>query len=378
MARTCEGSRSFSIRLNSAALAGSGEASLSMTATRPPGAQTRVISESTAAGSRKWWKAKREMTSENAPSGNGRGRTSPSFQLTLVRLCSAASARAGSIMAGVRSMPVACLTTLASAHTTMPPPHATSRAVSPGPAPVNSTISRSACLSLMPGEVENGTAWRLNWSRMRSRWLGLGTVPSGARPLFLGGAGDRGDLVGEVDLAVVFRRVADLLARVDDTPEAVRVAADAVDDQEGHPVLVGDVLGLDHANRLLDLVPLGEIGAEAPVHHLDVARLDLPEIGVVARAADAPLDDLVLAAVHLAGGEDEAQELVRGLGPPVPVVRPVRHVGRHHLHLARPDEPLVIVGGVVGAAHDHTPDALLERRAVHVVGERDVLVLGPE
>src|SRR5882724_13162408 len=136
-------------------------------------------------------------------------------------------------MAGVRSMPVACLTTRARAHTTMPPPHATSSTVSSGPAPVDSMMRRSACSSLMPGAVENGTAWRLNWSRIRSRWLGLDM-----RRLALGRAGDGGDLVGEVDLAVVLRLVADLRARVGEAPEPVRVAADAVDDEEGHPVLV--------------------------------------------------------------------------------------------------------------------------------------------
>ena len=78
------------MRLNSAALAGSGEASLSMTATRPPGAHTRFISASTALGSRKWWKAKRDVTREKLPSEYGRGRTSPCFQLTLVSPCSAA------------------------------------------------------------------------------------------------------------------------------------------------------------------------------------------------------------------------------------------------------------------------------------------------
>jgi hypothetical protein len=158
----------------------------------------------------------------------------------------------------------------------------------------------------------------------------------------------------------------------------MRVAADAVDDEEGHAELVGDVLGLDHADGLLHLVALGEIGAQAPVHHLDVPRLDLAQIGVVARPADAPLDDLLLAAVHLAGREDEAQQLVRGLGPAVPVVRPVRHLGRHHLQPARPDESLVVVGRVVRAADDDAADPFLERRAVHVVRERDVRVLGPE
>ena len=29
---------------------------------------------------------------------------------------------------------------------------------------------RQACSFLMPGDVENGTAWRVNWSRIASRW----------------------------------------------------------------------------------------------------------------------------------------------------------------------------------------------------------------
>src|SRR5882724_11709748 len=223
-------------------------------------------------------------------------------------------------MAGVRSMPVACLTTRARAHTTMPPPHAMSSTVSSGPAPVDSMMRRSACSSLMPGAVENGTAWRLNWSRIRSRWLGLVMVSSGEWRLALRGLGNGGDLVREVDLAVVLGLVADLRARVGNAPEAMRVAADAVDDEEGHPVLVGNVLRLDHADGLLHLVALREIGAEAPVHHLEVSRLDLTEVGVVARPADAPLDHFLLFAIHLAGGEDEAQQLVGRLGPPVPVV----------------------------------------------------------
>src|SRR5215470_6367050 len=96
--------------------------------------------------------------------------------------------------------------------------------------------------------------------------------------------GDRGDFVGEVHLAVVVRDVADLLAGAGEAPEAVRVAADAVDDEEGNAVLVGDVLGLDHPDRLLDLVAPREVGAERPVHGLDVAGLDLVDV-VVARPA---------------------------------------------------------------------------------------------
>src|SRR5262249_13822242 len=111
--------------------------------------------------------------------------------------------------------------------------------------------------------------------------------------LWLCGTGDRRDLVGEVHLAVVLRGIADLLARVGEAPEAVRVAADALDDQERHPVLVGDGLGLDHSDRLLPLVPARQVGAERAVHPLDVAGLDMIDV-VVPRAADPPLDDLEL------------------------------------------------------------------------------------
>ena len=54
-ARTCDGSRSFSTRLYASACSGP-LVNTSMTATRPPGRQTRSISASTAFGSRKWWK----------------------------------------------------------------------------------------------------------------------------------------------------------------------------------------------------------------------------------------------------------------------------------------------------------------------------------
>src|SRR5439155_13078828 len=49
--------------------------------------------------------------------------------------------------------------------------------VSSGPAPLDSTRSRSACSSLTPGAVEKGTAWRVNWSRIASRWLGVAIMP---------------------------------------------------------------------------------------------------------------------------------------------------------------------------------------------------------
>jgi len=38
--------------------------------------------------------------------------------------------------------------------------------VSFGPAPLHSTISRSAASSRMPGAVANGVACRVNWSRI--------------------------------------------------------------------------------------------------------------------------------------------------------------------------------------------------------------------
>ena len=117
-----------------------------------------------------------------------------------------------------------------------------------------------------------------------------------------------------------------------------------------------------------------QIGAERPVHRLQIAGRDVVDV-VVARPADAPLHDLEPLAVDLAGGEDEAEQLVGGLGPAVPVVRARRHLRRHHVEPPRPDEPLVVVGGVVRAARHHAAHALLERGPVHVVGQRHVGVL---
>src|SRR5262245_12334017 len=61
-------------------------------------------------------------------------------------------------------------------------PQATSSTVSSGPASLNSMTSRSACSALTPGAVENGTAWRVNWSRIWSRWLSvvMKSAPPGA------------------------------------------------------------------------------------------------------------------------------------------------------------------------------------------------------
>src|SRR5215831_15607048 len=120
---------------------------------------------------------------------------------------------------------------------------------------------------------------------MKARRL---VTPSSGRPSRLRRAARDGrDLVGEVHLAVVLRLVADLRLRAGQAPEAVRVAADPVDDQERDAVVVLDVLGLDHADGLLDLVAPREVRAERPVHHLDVARLHVLDV-VVARTPDTP------------------------------------------------------------------------------------------
>src|SRR5213594_1882650 len=104
----------------------------------------------------------------NDASGNGSGSTSPCFHVMFARPWAAWFFRACSSIAGVRSMPVAWRTVRAKAQTTRPPPQATSSTVSSGPAPLNSTMSRSAASSLMDGAVVKGTAWRVNWSRIES------------------------------------------------------------------------------------------------------------------------------------------------------------------------------------------------------------------
>src|SRR5262245_1235313 len=177
-----------------------------------------------------------------------------------------------------------------------------------------------------------------------------------ARP---GGAGESRDLVGEVDLAVVLGNVADLGPRVGDAPEAVGVAADAVHDQEGHAVLVGDVFRLHHADGLLDLISPREIGAEGAMHDLDVAWGDAIEV-VVAWSPEAPLHARQPAAAHRAADQDDPGEVVGGLGQAVPVAGAGRHLRRDHLELAGRDQPLVVVGSMVGASHHDPPHTLLE------------------
>src|SRR3989442_3236201 len=243
-ARTWDGSRRRSIALKASALSGAG--ALSTTTTLPPGAQPRRISASTARGSRKWWNANRALTIVNEPSGQGRGRTSPCRQVTLVRPRSCWRGRARSSMAGVMSIPVAWRTTRAKAHTSRPGPHATSSTVSAGPAPLHSTTSLSAASSLMEGAVENGTAWRVNWSRIRSECSLVDTATFH----------DQAETVLILEDAKVLQRVAGhheqvgVLARLD--------AADLV----LHP----EQLGVDAGRREQDLHRRHHLGLQLQLH----------------------------------------------------------------------------------------------------------------
>jgi hypothetical protein len=135
---------------------------MSATRSRPGRVATRAISAITARGSGKWWNAKRDTTTEKLRSGNGSGSTLPMCQSTLLRESAAACSRAFSIIAGVRSMPVAWRQTFAKAATTSPGPQATSSTVSAALAPENSTSSRSASSSRIAAELANGVAWRVN------------------------------------------------------------------------------------------------------------------------------------------------------------------------------------------------------------------------
>jgi hypothetical protein len=85
----------------------------------------------------------------------------------MVHPFSAASLCASLSIAGVTSIPVARRTCGAKAHTTMPPPQATSRTVSSGPGRAASTIIRTASALVIGAAVLNSVAWRVNWSRIR-------------------------------------------------------------------------------------------------------------------------------------------------------------------------------------------------------------------
>ncbi len=68
------------------------------------------------------------------------------------------------------------------------------------------------------------------------------------------------DLVGEPQLGVVLRGVADHRAGVDDAPEGAGVAGDAVEDLEGDPVLVLDVGRLERLDEELGQVARADVG----------------------------------------------------------------------------------------------------------------------
>src|SRR5579863_1698244 len=80
------------------------------------------------------------------------------------------------------SIPVACFTCGAKAHTTMPPPQARSSTVSSGPGVAASTIMRSALASVIGLAVLNGVACRVNWSRIRS-WCVLWLMLVSSQPI---------------------------------------------------------------------------------------------------------------------------------------------------------------------------------------------------
>src|SRR6185295_12157301 len=173
----------------------------------------------------------------------GSGSTSPCCHVTFVTPCWAAYFRARSSMSGVRSMPVACFTVRAKATTISPGPQAPSRTVSSGPAPLKSTTSFRAASSLMDGAVANGTAWRVNWSRMSSECV-----------LF--------------DMAALHDH-ADVVLLLEDAQIPKRVA---VDDDE-----VGVLAGLDGADLVRHPEQLGVDlgGAEQHLHRLHHLALEL-------------------------------------------------------------------------------------------------------
>src|SRR3989454_6205119 len=311
--------------------------------------------------------AKRKSQSATEYCASGPGRLTPALLTSPSRPPKRSTARA-TTWPGASAVPMSPCSAMASA------PSAISSLTTPS-RPGDDATSTAAIFAGMPRVLSSRASLR-----HVARPIPLPAPVTSTRMVvssLLGRAGDFGDPVGEVHLAVVLGRVADLAAGAGQAPEAVGVAADAVDDQEGDAVLVGDVERLHHLDGLLGLVARGEIGAERAVHDLDVAGLDGVEV-VVAGGADAPLHDLQLAVVDLTGGEHEAEQLVGRLRPAVPVVGARGHLRRHHVHAAVPHQALVVVGGMVGGAHDDPAHAFLERDAIDVVGHRHVVVLGLE
>src|SRR5262245_1780877 len=381
MARTCEGSRSSSTRLNASARSGAG--ALSTTITLPLGLATRFISFRTARGSRKWWNAKREVTIENDASGNGSGSTSPCFQVTLVSPCAAWFFRACSSMAGVRSIPVAWRTVFAKAQTTRPPPQATSRTVSSGPASLNSTMRRSAASSLMADAVLNGTACRVNWSRIESLCVLIG-LPRLSQGLLHGPAALHDDL--QVVLILEHPQVPQRIAG-DDDQIGVLPRLDGAD-----AIRHAEQRGVDPGGREQHLHRLHHLGLQLELdralhHHVAQeigARADLTAgpvricetlYGLLARQVDlldlviADAVALALAIDHLVGdhrGDQERPGLFDGSGGGL--ADQVAVLDRAHARL----DGVADRGVRVGVGQDVLADCarLLDRRA-HL-GDREL------
>ena len=70
--------------------------------------------------------------------------------------------------------------------------------------------------------------------------------------------------------------------------------------------------------------------------------------------------------IKLNGSENETEVFVRFLGPAVIVVRKGLHAWIDVVVLVAPDEPFVIVGGVVAAARHHALHILFERNLIDI------------
>ena len=180
--------------------------------------------------------------------------------------------------------------------------------------------------------------------------------------MVLSAADHGGDVVGELDLRVVLRLVADDLPSVRDRPERTGVVADAVEDLEGHAVVVGDRVGLDGAEvELLQVAfadPAGDVaqvvGQRSVGERLrpDRPRRDDPDLRHLDRTTD------------LAGRVEEAEGLVGGLGPAVEAVRTRIVLRSDPVAPTRAPGSLVPLGGLVGAGAHHPADAAGRGRLV--------------
>src|SRR4030095_3255496 len=243
---------------------------------------------------------------------------------------SAAYARARSSMAGGMSMPVACRATAANAHTTSPGPQATSRTVSSGPAPLQSTMSFSAASSLIDGAVANGTAWRGNWSRISSECLLVDTAA----------------LHDELEIVLVLQR-SQISERVALQHDQVGVLAGF---HAADPVRHAEQVGVDPGGRQQDLHGLHHLALQL---ELDGALAGhVPEqVGARADLA-AGLVGVGQALERLLAGQVDLGDLViaDAVALALPVNGFVRHHGRHQERVGgldglgggRPDEGAVL------------------------------------